>query len=95
MTPQEIDALIERAGLRGILCVFDSAIEIDRKRGDSGYTALAALLSFYGDERARAERERAAQVAAQQPYLRDAGPYEERGASFMRDSIVAAIAALD
>jgi len=64
MTPQEIHALIERAGLRGILFVFDSAIEVDRERGDSSYTALGALLMFYGDERARAEREQVAPVIA-------------------------------
>jgi len=60
MTPQEIHALIERAGLRDVMSVFSSAIEIgyhdvdaSGRRGYDGYSALAALLAFYGDERER------------------------------------------
>lgn len=59
MNEQEIDALIERAGLSDVMQVFGSAVEIDvhQKRPDGGfydgYSALAALLRVYGDERAR------------------------------------------
>lgn len=64
MTPEQIDDLIERAGLSEVLGVYASAIEVgmsirapDGPLWD-GYSALAALV----DEARRQERERAAQI---------------------------------
>lgn len=64
MSKQEIDELIQRAGLSDVMDVFNSAIEIHTLArtpdGDwhDGYTALAALLASC----ARAERIRASTI---------------------------------
>lgn len=69
LTEQEIDVLIERAGLTDVMDVFYSAIEVNTNLPHpsgtfwNGYRALAALLRLYGDERAREIREQAVQAA--------------------------------
>jgi hypothetical protein len=63
LSKQEIDVLIVRAGLSDVIQVFTGVIHVnpherlpDGQLADT-YTALAALLAFYGAERARAMKE--------------------------------------
>lgn len=62
LTQEQIDALIERAGLAGIVDIFRSAIEVNTHvpHPAGGFweadRALSALLALYGVERAREER---------------------------------------